>query len=121
MNSKQRLKARFILISGALVGAALVFHLYNIQVIKGDEYVAKADKQYSRPSSSLFDRGSIYFEAKDGTEVSAATINSGYTLFMNPVLLQDPTSAYEAISAYVKVDKNIFMDKAAKNLIHTKS
>jgi len=114
MNSKQRLRARFVLILATLVGGALVLNLYIIQIRDGHEYVAKADKQYSRPSSSLFDRGSIYFVARDGTRVSSASITSGYTLYVNPILLQDPESAYDALSNYVDIDKEEFLAKAEK-------
>lgn len=114
MNSKQRIRARFILIIVALIGVALVANLYSIQIKNGDTYAAKADKQYTRPSSSLFDRGSIYFEARDGTRVSAGSVANGYTLYLNTILLADAESAYQAMSNYVKVDKSFFLEKAGK-------
>ncbi len=114
MNSKQRIKARIALIVFGLLGLAIVGELYSIQILEGDKYASKADKQYSKPSSSLFDRGSIYFESMDSTRVSAASVASGYTVYINPILLKDPQSAYEALSNYIKVDKVLFMEKANK-------
>jgi cell division protein FtsI/penicillin-binding protein 2 len=87
--------------------------LYWTQVVKGATYAAKADKQYDKPQVSLFDRGSIYFEAKDGTKAAAATVSTGYLLHMNPKVITDPEAVYEALTHYIKLDKKEFMRKAA--------
>lgn len=114
MNSKQRLKARGILIIFAVLAIAIIGKLYSLQIIEGEHYADKADKQYARPSSSLFDRGSIYFESLDETRVSAGSIATGYTVFLNTILLEDPKAAYDALSNYLKIDQESFMEKASK-------
>ena len=43
-------------------------------------------------SQNQVERGSIFFTAKDGTLISAATIASGDTIAMNPQKLLDPAA-----------------------------
>ena len=114
MNSKQRLRARIVLIALLLAAAGLGSSLYWTQVVKGSTYIAKADKQYDKPPVSLFDRGSIFFESKDGTRAAAATVSSGFLLHMNPKLLSDAPNAYEALSHYLTLDKEEFIRKAER-------
>ena len=38
--------------------------LFFIQVIHGEEYSALADRQYSTPSSHIFERGAIFLKKK---------------------------------------------------------
>ncbi|MDP3962367.1 MAG: penicillin-binding protein 2 [bacterium] len=88
--------------------------LYLIQIVRGEEYIQQADRQYAKPIDSVFDRGSIFFKTKNGTKVSVAAINEGYTLVMNPKLIRDPNNAYEAISQYIELDRDTFMKKATE-------
>ena len=114
MNSKQKIWARFFL--GCIVAGALGLgvSLYLHQVVNGSAYVAKANKQYVKPSSALFDRGSIFFQSKDATRISAATIQSGYIVYMNPVQLTNPAQAYQAVSTYIHLDQKDFMTRAVR-------
>jgi cell division protein FtsI/penicillin-binding protein 2 len=61
----------------ALVALLLVARLYFVQVVHGAEFSLRAERQYVSSSQTLFDRGSIFFTSKDGTEISAATLTSG--------------------------------------------
>ncbi|HEY4503995.1 MAG TPA: penicillin-binding protein 2 [Candidatus Paceibacterota bacterium] len=92
----------------------LSLKLYSVQIVNGENYAKQADKQYVKPISSVFERGSIFFETKNGTRISAALIREGYSLIMNPKLIKNPDFAYEALSQYVKIDRDIFMQKALK-------
>jgi stage V sporulation protein D (sporulation-specific penicillin-binding protein) len=114
MNSSQRLRARGVYICMLLAAGFLGLSLYSTQVMKGNIYAARAEAQYAKPAIALFDRGSIYFESKDGTKVSAATLGNGYVAYMNPVLLTDPEQAYEALSGYLKLDHADFIGRAKK-------
>jgi cell division protein FtsI/penicillin-binding protein 2 len=102
-----------ILAAAGVLGASL----YSITVIKGDVYAAKARTQYSKPSSSIFDRGTIYFSNysdKGETETTAAALGSGYLVYMNPKLVRDAVAEYEALSHYIALDKETFLSKAKK-------
>lgn len=86
--------------------------LYGLQITHGSEYAAKAQKQYVKLVSALYDRGSILFSAKDGSHPTAATLTSNYVVYMSPKLIKDPQSTYQAISEYLKIDQEQFIKKA---------
>ncbi len=117
MNSKQRFRTRLML--GAIIALACVLgsSLYSTSVVRGDIYEAKAMAQYGKPAANLFDRGTIFFSSfggKDGAGSAAATIGSGYLLYMNPKLVKDSAATYEALSRYISLDRDSFIAKAAK-------
>ena len=88
-----------------------------MQIVYGDDYAQKADRQFSSGSGGLFDRGSIYFTRKDGTLISAATLSSGFMVAVNPQLLSDPEGAYAAIAPLAPstvLSHDAFLAAAAK-------
>ena len=114
MNSKQRFRTRIVGL-GILAGAGvLAASLYSTAIIHGDRYASKASAQYSKPDTALFARGSIFFLGKDATQTAAATVQSGYLLYMNPKLVTDANSAYVALSHVLPINKKEFMAKASK-------
>jgi cell division protein FtsI/penicillin-binding protein 2 len=114
MKSNTVLRIRILLGLVCLWALILTGKLYYIQIVQGKEYAAVADNQYVKPSNSVFERGSIFFESKSGARVSAATVKEGYTLSINPKLLQNAPAIYDALSQYVKLDRDVFLQKAAK-------
>jgi stage V sporulation protein D (sporulation-specific penicillin-binding protein) len=99
MRAQFRSRVRVIL-SLVVLSALLIFiRLYFVQIVNGDTYSQKADRQFASGGSGLFDRGSIYFTRKDGTLISAATLASGFLVAINPQALVNPEAAYAAISA----------------------
>ncbi|MDE1941224.1 MAG: penicillin-binding protein 2 [Patescibacteria group bacterium] len=114
MNSDQRLRSRLIFGLFIMGAAVLAVSLYWTQIVQGSQYQAKADQQYDKPNAAQFDRGTIYFESRDGTRVAAATVGSGYLVFINPSQLADPAEAYSALSQFISVDRASFMAKATK-------
>ena len=114
MNYNFLARTRLILCIFCFFALVIFARLYQIQIVKGNQYSATADKQYTKISNTNFDRGSIFFESKDGIKIAAATIKEGYTLSINPKVLKDPEMTFEAISPYVKLDKKNFMEKATK-------
>ncbi len=97
-----------------IFAGVILFTLYRISIINGDKYLAKAESQYIKPESKIFSRGTIYFSSKDGIETSAASVKSGFTLYMNPMQVTDPSGTYNALSHYVNIDKKSFDSKVAK-------
>jgi cell division protein FtsI/penicillin-binding protein 2 len=75
-------------------------------------YASRAEAQYARPATSIFDRGSIFMQTKDGIDVAAASVSRGYFVYMNPRLIVNPQQDYEALSEYVTVDKDTFLKDA---------
>lgn len=108
---------RIRLVAGTVLSVALILvgQLYLVQVVRGDSYAERAERQYVRPSQHLFDRGAIYFQNKDGSLYGAATINSGFTLVVNPKKVVSPEVAYRQINDILPLDREMFMAKATKN------
>jgi cell division protein FtsI (penicillin-binding protein 3)/stage V sporulation protein D (sporulation-specific penicillin-binding protein) len=103
----------FIVIVCAIV---LIVRLYFLQVVYSDSFKIRADHQYSSPSQSVFDRGSIFFVDKNGTRTSAATIKSGFFLTINPKLIAASSSEeiYKKLSTIAVIDHATFIQKATK-------
>lgn len=80
----------------------------------GEEFKARAERQYVSALVAPFDRGSIFYTRKDGTHISAATLASGFTLAINPTEITDAESVYEKLSQYVEITKDAFLFRAGK-------
>ncbi|MCK5285936.1 MAG: penicillin-binding protein 2 [Candidatus Pacebacteria bacterium] len=85
-----------------------------IQVVKGEDYEQKANNQYISPQY-IFNRGDIYFEDKNGKEISAGITRSGFQLTINPNLIEDPEEVYSKLSKIIEIDKEDFIYRAEKN------
>lgn len=97
-----------------LVALILAGRLYSVQIIHGEEFSDDADKQYVKSGNTLYNRGSIFLEDKDGRLVSGATLRSGFIVAMNPKILEDAKSAYEKLSKIIEIDKDLFFLRAGK-------
>ena len=100
-----------------LFALVLIAKLYLVQIVSGAAFKAKADHQYVE-GANFFDRGSIFFTAKDGTLVPAAGIKTGYILAIDPEIFAqngaDVKSIYAKINAVTPVDSALFAEKASK-------
>jgi cell division protein FtsI/penicillin-binding protein 2 len=114
---RRAFKSRLRIISGgvALVALLLITRLYFVQVVHGEEYSLRAERQYVSSSQELYDRGSIFFTDKDGTQISAASLATGFLIAIDPMRLTDAEGAYAKIKAIIPdLDRDSFMDSAAK-------
>lgn len=114
MKSNPITRIRIISICLFLFAVLLIGRLYMLQVVRNDTYSEKADRQYSSTSKNIFTRGTIFFQNKDNTLVSAATLKSGFIVAVNPQILINPEQVYEQIKDIVEVDREMFMAKAKK-------
>ncbi|MEA1929269.1 MAG: penicillin-binding protein 2 [Patescibacteria group bacterium] len=107
---------RLRLLSAIFVLSALVLggRLFHLQVIGHEDYSDRADRQYQRPSEPVPDRGTIFFTDRDGQRFSAAVMQTGFILAINPLRLEDPEETYQQLSAVVALDRENFFAKAAK-------
>ncbi|MFA5838922.1 MAG: penicillin-binding protein 2 [Candidatus Paceibacterota bacterium] len=112
LNNFSRIKTLSFFIFLAFI--ILVTKLYSVQIIHGDDFAEKADRQYTRPNENLFDRGSIFFKDKNGILVSAATLKSGYILAIKPNLIKEPEKVYEQLSKLVEIKKEDYFAKVDK-------
>ena len=108
----RRLRAFMIFIF--LVVLIFIGKLFYLQIVHGNLYEQIADRQFVTPTSSLFDRGTIYFTESDGTRVSAASIKSGFKVAINPGQITDPAGLYTKLSTIIPLDQGTFMAQATK-------
>ena len=104
-----------ILTSCIIVFACILLgQLYLVQMVRGDTLAAKADRQYVRSNQNLFDRGSIFFEDKEGRLIAGASVKSGFTLAIDPRKMEDLEASYEKISSVLPLDREMFLLRAGK-------
>ncbi len=107
-------RVRLILAVFGIIAALVVARLYLLQVVHGSEYRIQGTDQYVSTSGGFYNRGSIFFADKDGREVSAATMKTGYILAIQPSTITDPEALYTALSAHVALDEDAFLQRATK-------
>ncbi|MEK7088778.1 MAG: penicillin-binding protein 2, partial [Patescibacteria group bacterium] len=84
------------------------------QVVHSSDYSDRADRQYSTPSSNIFERGTIYFSRKDNQLVSAAMQTTGFKVAINPIKIIDKETVYEELSKIISLNHDDFLAKANK-------
>jgi cell division protein FtsI/penicillin-binding protein 2 len=112
--SEHRTRIRIISICTILFALLLVTKLYFVQIVAGQDFKDRADRQYLRPAGNVYDRGNIYFKTKDGTLMAAATLKTGYTIAINPKIIKDIEGIYTKINAIIPIDHDAFIQKASK-------
>lgn len=117
ISSLSRIRILAVLIF--LFSGLLLSRLFFLQVVKTQYYRDMADRQYLRPAINLFNRGEIFFTAKDGGLVSAATTKQGFTIAINPKVIENATTTLEVMSEVFTrygqaIDSEIFLAKAGK-------
>ena len=108
-------RLRFISFLVILASLALIARLYFVQLVYGQDYREKAERQYTAPTN-YFNRGSIFFSTKDNDLVPAAAIESGFIIVLNTKLLDQSkiNETYEQINSVVPIDKDKFLIHAVK-------
>lgn len=95
---------------------ALITRLYFVQIVSGETFRERAEQQYVA-GANYFDRGAIFFTAKDGALVPAAILKTGFILAVNPnIVSKSPNleDIYEQLNAITPLDKEEFLTKARK-------
>ncbi len=111
MSSNYVYRIRFISFGILLATLIILGRLFSIQFVNGAYYRERANRQIS-PIARLFDRGQIYLSEKSGRLVSAATLQHGYAIAINPVLISDPLQTWLKISPILPITKEQFLEKA---------
>lgn len=106
------IRIRIITACVILFSIVLIGRLYQVQVHAHETYLEKGESQYVHTVNDLYDRGSIYFTTKTGEKVSAATVQSGYLLALDPSKVTDAESLYEDLKDHISVDKDTFITRA---------
>ncbi len=115
MDKQFKNRIRVIFAGVLLVGILFWIKLYQVQVVQHDYFLARADRQYVRPNTSVFDRGNIYFSTRDDSKVSAAKVEPGYILAINPSQVSNPIGVVDKLSEIVpNIDQQRFLMQAKK-------
>lgn len=112
--AKLRTRLRFVSVVVFLIVAVFVVRLYVVQIVYGEEFRIRAERQYVSNLVVPFDRGSIFYTRKDNSLISAATLESGFTLAINPRQLEDASAAYALLKEHVDISEDAFMFRAGK-------
>lgn len=116
MRAQFRSRIRLILACIIFVALCIFVRLYFVQIVHGDIYTQKADRQFASGGNELFDRGTIFFTRKDGSFISASTLATGFLVAINPQTISDPEAAFVAIESLAPqaISRESFLTAAAK-------
>ncbi|MEK7081250.1 MAG: alpha/beta hydrolase, partial [Patescibacteria group bacterium] len=97
-----------------IFAAVLLIKLFLIQVVHGNAYSEAANHQYATPAINIYERGTIYFERKDGQLVSAATQISGFKMAIDATKIIDAENIYQKLSKITSLNHDDFIITAEK-------
>jgi stage V sporulation protein D (sporulation-specific penicillin-binding protein) len=114
MRREAIIRIRVISLIALAIALLLMVRLYVVQVVRGDSYRETGERQYVHTVHDLYNRGSIYFTTKNNEKVSAATIQSGFVLALNPTRISDSVATYDALNQITPLDRDFFLERAAR-------
>lgn len=115
MRAKFRTRIQYLALAMTGIAVLIVGKLYLLQIVHAEEYRARAEDQQIAPRAHEMSRGSIFFTAKDGTLISAATVQSGFTVALEPARIKSVDEAYTATSRLVpSLSRESFYAAAAR-------
>ncbi len=99
------IRVRIVLGLAVFLMLLLSARLYSLQIVHSDTYRIAAQGQYVSSYGGFYDRGNIFFVDKDGREVSAATVKTGYILAITPYAIENPQALCEALGTVVPLEQ----------------
>ena len=109
---KRTLRIRVVVGLICLVAFLLLVRSYVVQIAHGNVYREQAESQYVRTKDDLYTRGSIFFTNRDGTELSAAAIKSGYVLALDPSRITDAAGTCTKLAEVAQIDQELCLVRA---------
>src|SRR4051812_31464068 len=107
-------RAHLVLVFGMIAVAIIIARAAYIQLFRHSYYIGLADKQYISTIPSSFDRGTILYSNYGGAPVPAAQLATTYRIAIDPTVITDANTAYQKLSQYLPLDKEVFVAKATK-------
>ncbi|RJQ28586.1 penicillin-binding protein 2 [Candidatus Parcubacteria bacterium] len=109
--------ARLSIALGILASAYafLLFRLYDVQLVKGSDYLAQAESRFVSPDFLKAARGTIYLTDKDGNKLPASTNKHFPLIYAVPKVIEDPTEAAHRIGPIVGQSAEELEKKFLKN------
>lgn len=109
-----RNRIRILSAIGIFIVLVFIGRLFYLQIIYGDNYTEEADRQYVSNAQKIFNRGMIYFQTKEDTHVSAATLVLEYKLIMVPIHIENAHQVYQQLQPWMTLSEQEFLIKAQK-------
>jgi cell division protein FtsI/penicillin-binding protein 2 len=99
------MRYRFSIIVSFLVIAFvfLGFHIYQLQLVKGGYYSAKAQSEMEASQGNNATRGTIYFTDKNGNETAVALDQQFPYIYAVPASIKTPQQTAEAVAPIVNM------------------
>ena len=108
-------RSRILLFCFIFFAFILMVKLFYVQIIHRNFYLESANREYSTPVSDIFERGTIFFQDKDGGLISAATLTTGFKLAIEPTKIKDAQGVYLKLSTILPdINKDDFIKRASK-------
>lgn len=122
MRSKFKLRTRLVAVGFMFLAVILIGRLYMLQIVYGDTFTLRAERQFVSTHGGPFDRGNILFSrtSVDGLPFSAATLASGFTIAIQPSQFKDEAAiqtAYEAVKEHLSITEEEFFKQAQRKEI----
>ncbi|MEI6316576.1 MAG: penicillin-binding protein 2 [bacterium] len=103
-----------VLVFIGLFCACIIGKLFLLQIVHGNDFAKRADRQYAPSSTQSFDRGTIFATTKEGTHVELATVTAGFKLAIVPNQIKNIESTYTLLAPYLSIDHETFVSRASK-------
>lgn len=115
-SSRSTIRLRARVLSGFFIAISLllILRLYFVQVVHGGEYQRSAMGQYVESNADVVDREAIYFTTKDGDIVSAASMQTGWRIAIQPPNMTDASAAYDTLNTMTPIDHARWMQSTSK-------
>jgi cell division protein FtsI/penicillin-binding protein 2 len=81
----------------------LGFHLYQLQLVKGDYYYAQAESEQSSAASNNGNRGGIYFTDNNGNTLPAAIDQPFPLIYAVPTAVKNPAATAETFAPILNI------------------
>jgi len=91
----------------------LIFNIYNLQIIKGEDYAKRGAAQLSWSLEA--DRGGIYFTDKNNNSIPAAITKYYPTIYAVPLEIQDPALVTSELAPYFDIDEEKMFKMLSKS------
>jgi cell division protein FtsI/penicillin-binding protein 2 len=106
---RKQLTNRIRLLSGlvVLMCVLIIARLYQLQVVNGQTYAERAEQQYVYTEADLYDRGSIFFTTRDNEKLSAASIQAGFVLAVNPTQVTNVEFTCATLQTVLAIDQDL--------------
>ena len=107
---------RYSILITLFVGAfgALIFNLYNLQLVEGGTYISRAQLQVSGGSWQIGKRGNILLTDKRGHELPVATITNYNFVYAVPKDIDDVSEAAHQLASVLDLDVTDLQEKLSR-------